>query len=107
MVLASLRMMALGPPSAERREAYVRDAPVIGSRVGSLHFRNFELVTDNQVLSWHIAGARSAALRGAAAAPQPEALGGADPAQPAPPDRQDTAAQNTRVRDRPARGGWL
>jgi hypothetical protein len=62
-IVAALRAWTLGTPAPTRRESYLRDAATVGAMASSLHFKNFELTRDNQVLGWHIAAARSAALR--------------------------------------------
>jgi hypothetical protein len=64
VVVATLRSLALGPPVPAAREAYIRDAAELGAQAGALHFRSFELQSANQVMAWHIAGARAASLRG-------------------------------------------
>lgn len=66
LVVAALRSLSLGPLAPGAREAYIRDAAELGAQAGALHFRSFELQSANQVMGWHIAGARAASLRGRA-----------------------------------------
>ncbi|MCL6596564.1 MAG: hypothetical protein K6V73_10200 [Firmicutes bacterium] len=66
LAVAALRSLALGPPVPAAREAFIRDAAELGAQAGALHFRSFELQSANQVMAWHIAGARAASLRGRA-----------------------------------------